>query len=85
MENDSIYNRYAHVACASMIDGRDSIKFTLKQSDMYSIQMDPCSPRLTQLNIKYILFTYEPQAIEVQCMTLVENDLHLFVYKRNDQ
>ncbi|MBP6680544.1 MAG: hypothetical protein KA166_05090 [Saprospiraceae bacterium] len=85
MANDSIYNRYAHVACASMIDGRDSIKFTLKQSDMYSIQMDPCSPRLTQLNIKYILFTYEPQAIEVQCMTLVENDLHLFVYKRNDQ
>ena len=85
MKNDSIYNRYAHIACSSMIDGRDSIKFTLKQSDMYSIQMDPCSPRLTQLNIKYILFTYEPQAIEVQCMTLVENDLHLFVYKRNEQ
>ena len=84
MANDSIYNRYAHINFASMIDGRDSIKFSLNQNDMYSVQMDPCSPRLPQLGIKYILFTYEPQAIEIQCMTLVPNDMKLFIYKRNE-
>jgi hypothetical protein len=85
MQSDSIYNRYAHIAFGSMIDGQDSVKFTLRQNDMYAIQMDPCSPRLPQMDIKYILFTYEPQAIEVQCMTLIPNDLRLFIYKRNDQ
>ena len=85
MQSDSIYNRYAHISFGSMIDGQDSVKFTLRQNDMYMVQMDPCSPRLPQMDIKYILFTYEPQAIEVQCMTLVPNDMRLFIYKRNEQ
>ncbi len=77
-----VYNRYAHIAFASAIDGQDSIRFVLQQSDLYTIEMDPCSPKLYQLGIKYVLFTYPPYPIELQCLTMVKEFQEHFIYKR---
>ncbi|MEP6645457.1 MAG: hypothetical protein ABJC12_00090 [Saprospiraceae bacterium] len=83
MKSDSIYNRYAHIDVLPFIDA-DSVKFSLVQNDRYTIKMDPCSPRIVQMGIKYIAFTYQPQPIEVECMTEVKEAPGLFIYKRND-
>lgn len=83
MQKDSIYNRYAHIDVYPYINA-DSVKFELIQNDRYSIKVDPCSPRLVQMGIKYIFFTYQPQPIEVECMTPVGDTLGVYVYKRND-
>ncbi len=83
MKSDSIYNRYAHIDVLPFIDA-DSVKFSLIQNDRYSIKMDPCSPRIVQMGIKYIAFSYQPQPIEVDCMTAVKEAPGLFIYKRND-
>ncbi|HZV70254.1 MAG TPA: hypothetical protein VFG10_11950 [Saprospiraceae bacterium] len=82
MKSDSIYNRYAHIDVLPYIS-EDSVKFSLIQNDRYSIRMDPCSPKLTEMGIEYILFTYQPQPVEVDCMTFVYNTLNAYVYKRN--
>jgi len=84
MKNDSIYNRYAHIAFISFIDGKDSVEFALRQNDLYTIRMDPCSPRLYQLGIKYFMFTYEPTPVEVEYMTFVKDISGYFIYKRNE-
>ncbi len=81
MKSDSIYNRYAHIDMLSYID-QDSVKFSLVQMDRYAIKMDPCSPRLPQLGIKYILFTYKPHPIEVDSLTPVKDSLGIYIYKR---
>jgi hypothetical protein len=84
MKNKETYNRYAHIAFTTFIDGRDSTEFMLFQTDVYAIHMDPCSPRLYQLGIKYFLFTYEPQPVEVEYMNPVIDTLGYFIYKRID-
>lgn len=63
---DSVYNRYAHVSYYPMINGSDSVAFTLIQNDAYAIQMDPSSPRLKEMGFKYVFFTYQPQAAETR-------------------
>lgn len=83
MRSDSIYNRYAHISFTSLIDGRDSVQFELKQKELYFVRMDPCSPKLDQLGIKYIFFTYQPDPIEIQCMSFVQQTAQFFTYKRN--
>ena len=84
MKFDSVYNRFAHIGLTTLIDGKDSLEFSLKQNDMYMIRMDPCSPKLTQLGIKYIVFTYQPQDVEVECMTGIIGLPGHVIYKRND-
>ena len=84
-KNNLIYNRYAHINMATYIDGKDSVAFKLNVADNYSILMDPCSPRLKELEIKYFLFSYRPQGAEIRCMVPVKDTLGLFVYKRGDQ
>ncbi|MDQ3015393.1 MAG: hypothetical protein M3R25_01530 [Bacteroidota bacterium] len=84
MKSDSVYNRFAHIGLTTMIDGNDSVEFELKQNDMYMIRMDPCSPKLTQLGIKYIVFTYQPQEVEVECMTGIIGLPGHVIYQRND-
>ncbi|MEP6795814.1 MAG: hypothetical protein ABJB16_15915 [Saprospiraceae bacterium] len=83
MKKDSIYNRYAHIDFYTYINA-DSVKIELIQNDRYSIKVDPCSPRLVQMGIKYILFTYQPQPIEVDCMTPIGDTNGVYVYKRNE-
>ena len=86
-KNKFIYNRYAHINLISLVDGKDSVGFKLNENivvnDNYSIFMDPCSPRLNQLGLKYFIFTYQPQTAEVRCMTKVTDMGGILIYKRN--
>jgi hypothetical protein len=84
-EAESIYNRYAHIDFYTLIDDKDSVKFSLIQSDRYAIEMNPCSPRFQQLGIKYFFFSYRPEPVEVRCMTLVKDTLGVSVYRRNEK
>jgi len=81
---DSVYNRYAHIDMHMFIDGRDTVVFQALGPDGYAIHMDPCSPRLQQLGVRYCVFTYKPQPNEIRCMTPIDTS-RFFIYKRNDQ
>lgn len=83
-QNLNIYNRYAHIAFTSFIDSKETVQFELRQNDLYYIRMDPCSPRLVQLGLKYIMFTYPPNPVEVECLDLIEEVAGNFIYKRNE-
>ena len=80
---DSVFNRYAHIDMHTFINGRDTVVFQALGPDGYAIHMDPCSPRLQKLGIKYFVFTYKPQPGEVRCMTPIDSS-NFFIYKRND-
>jgi hypothetical protein len=85
-QNEDVYNRYAHICFSRMIyDERDSISFTLNQPDLYTINMDPCSPRLKQLGVRYFLFPYKPNPYEVRRMTLLVDSFGVYIYKSNEQ
>lgn len=87
-KKDSTYNRYAHIMLQSFINGRDSVDFRLNENkvvnDNYTISMDPCSPRLPQLGIKYFMFTYKPQEAEIRCMTPVKDTFGIYIFKRKE-
>jgi hypothetical protein len=82
--NNDIYNRYAHIMFFPLINGKDSIRFSLNQPDLYTIQMDPCSPRLKQIGINYFLFSYKPSEAEVRCLSPVKDIFDFYIYKRKD-
>jgi hypothetical protein len=82
---DSVYNRYAHVDMHMFLNDRDTVAFQLLGVDGYAIHMDPCSPRLQKLGVRYFVFAYKPQAIETRCMTPIDSTSAFFIYKRNDQ
>jgi len=91
----SVYNRYAWIAMFPYIDGKDGLTMSNNSEDAYGISMDPCSPRLKELEVRYIVFTkpptapatgtFTPKPAEVRCMTKVAETSGIFVYKRNDQ
>jgi len=91
----SVYNRYAWIAMHTYIDGKDGLTMGSNSEDAYTISMDPCSPRLKELGVKYIVFTkpptapatatFTPKDAEVRCMTKVAETSGIFVYKRNDE
>jgi len=91
----SVYNRYAWIAMYTYIDGKDGLTMGNNSDDAYTISMDPCSPRLKELAVKYLVFTkpptaaatatFTPKAAEVRCMTKVAETSGIFVYKRNDE
>jgi hypothetical protein len=94
----SAYNRYAWITMYPYIDGKDTVTMGFKYEDAYYISMDPCSPRLKELAVKYFVFTkpdtktttatsatFTPKADEVRCMTKVAETSGIFVYKRNDE
>jgi len=84
-KKDSVYNRYSHVTMTTKIQTNDTVMFELKGPDSYTIFMDPCSPRLKVLGIKYIAFSYEPLPSEIRCMSPVIDTAGIFIFKRNDQ
>jgi hypothetical protein len=84
-KDDSTYNRYAWVTMKMYIDGKDSVFFRQTYNDSYTIFMDPCSPKLKQLKVRYFVFDYQPQPLEVRCMTKLKETGGLLIYKRNDQ
>lgn len=81
----SDYNRYAWITLATYIDGKDTLTMGHEYEDAYTISMDPCSPRLKELAVKYLVFTEPPKAADVRCMTKVAETSGIFVYKRNDE
>ena len=83
MKRDSAYNRYAHVTYQSYINGRDSVIMVNQFEDAYVIAMDPCSPRMKQLNVKYQVFDHPPQPVEVRCMKSVAQLGSLTIYQAN--
>ncbi|GAB4005361.1 hypothetical protein GCM10028808_05000 [Spirosoma migulaei] len=83
MERDSAYNRYAHVTNQSFINGRDSVILVNQFEDGYVIAMDPCSPRMKQLNVKYQVFDHQPQPVEIRCMKSVATLGSLTIYQAN--
>ena len=84
-KRDSAYNRYAWVSLQTFINWKDSIQFDQHYFDAYTIFIDPCSPRLKTLGVKYIVFRYKPEAAEVRCMTKLGEPSGVFIYKRNDE
>jgi len=89
---DSTYNRYAWITMDSKqiapylnANWRDTVFFRQTFQDGYTVFVDPCSPRLKQLGVRYYVFDYAPTAQEVRCMTKLKENAGLFYYKRNDQ
>ena len=82
---DSAYNRYAWVVMNAFIAGNDSVVIRQAFNDGYIIYVDPCSPRLKQLGVKYFVFNYKPDDTEVRCMTKIDESSGMFYYKRNDE
>lgn len=86
-EYKNIYNRYAHIALYYHKDVGDFVIFQLNANkivnDNYTIILNPCSEKLKQLGVKYTLFTYQPVAEEIQCMTMVKDLGGLYIYRRN--
>lgn len=83
MKRDSAYNRYAHVTNQSYINGKDSVILVNQFEDAYVIAMDPCSPRMKQLNVKYQVFDHQPQPVEVRCMKSIATLGSLTIYQAN--
>ena len=83
MKRDSAYNRYAHVTNQSYVDGKDSVIVVNQFEDGYVIAMDPCSPRMKKLNVKYQVFDHPPQPVEVRCMKSVATLGSLTIYQAN--
>ena len=83
MKRDSAYNRYAHVTNQSYIDGKDSVILVNQYEDGYVIAMDPCSPRMKKLNVKYQVFDHQPQPVEVRCMKSIATLGSLTIYQAN--
>jgi hypothetical protein len=46
--------------------------------------MDPSSPRLKQMGIKYIYFTYKPAKYEVTNLVPVTEILGHYIFKQKD-
>ena len=90
--NDSIYNRYAWMTMNSKqvsqffdVNWNDTVMFRQTYQYRYTIFIDPCSPKLKQLGVKYFVFDTVPNPKEIRCMTKLKENAGLFIYKRNDQ
>jgi hypothetical protein len=85
MKRDSAYNRYAHVVFSTYIPGtgRDTVVLANQYEDGYVIAMDPCSPKLKQLNVKYMVFDHATQPVETRCMKEVAKVGSLIIYQVN--
>jgi hypothetical protein len=91
-QRDSVYNRYAWITMNSKqiannltVNWGDTVIFRQSSPDGYSIFIDPCSPKMKQLRVKYFVFDYVPSPQEVRCMTKLKENAGIFIYKRNDQ
>lgn len=91
---DSIYNRYAWITMNSKrysqyygVNWNDTVVIRRPEGfqDGYTIYMDPCSPRLKKLGVKYFVFDTVPSPNEVRCMSKLNENSGLFIYKRNDE
>lgn len=83
-KRDSAYNRYAHTVYYTYIDGRDTTIINNTFEDGYAVGVDPCSPKLKKLNVKYFVFDRQPQPAEIRCLRQVKKLGSLEIYRTND-
>ncbi len=85
-KRDSAYNRYAHSVYNSYVDPAhpDSVIIQNTFEDGYQVALDPCSPKLRKLNVRYFLFDHVPQPVEVRCMKQLAKLGNLEIYRSND-
>ena len=83
---DSAYNRYAHTVYNSYIDPThpDTVVIQNGYEDGYQVALDPCSPRLKKLNVRYFIFDRIPQPVEIRCMKQVATVGSIQIYRSND-
>lgn len=83
---DSAYNRYAHTVYSSYIDPSrpDTVVIQNGFEDGYQVALDPCSPKLRKLNVRYFVFDRVPQPVEVRCMKQVAKLGGIEIYRSND-
>ncbi len=86
MKRDSAYNRYAHTVYQSFIDPQkpDSVIMINNFEDGCLVAMDPCSPRFKKLNVKYVIFDKQPQAVEIRCMKEISVLGGIHIYQINE-
>lgn len=83
-KRDSIYNRHARPVWVSYVDGRDSVVINPGEAaDTYLLGVDPCSPKLRQLKVKYFLFDHQPQPVETRCLKLIQQLGSIAIYETN--
>jgi hypothetical protein len=83
-----VYNRYAHIVFKMPQDQlvNQDVKFSLVQDDMFSVTIDPCNPKLRDLNVVYYIFSRE---VSAECLALVEKidfpnwDVYLYTSKKH--
>jgi hypothetical protein len=82
---NNVYNRYSQCSVLPG-NGQAEVEFTLPFGDATELHINPCSRKLSQINIKYALFLYQPSPQETQCMRLIENKNHfpVFMYVDSD-
>ncbi len=83
-QRDTVYNRYAHTTFYSYINGRDTVIMNNQFYDGYNVGLDPCSPKLKQLNVRFVIFDHQPQAPEIRCMKQVSSLGSISIYRIND-
>ncbi len=84
-KSDSAYNRHARPVYYPYIDGRDSTVIQLGQAaDIYSVGIDPCSPKLKKLGVKYFVFDHQTQPVEVRCLKQVASLGTIQIYRTID-
>jgi len=83
MPRKNAYNRYAHSVYNSYIDPAhpDSVLIQNTFEDGFQVGLDPCSPKLQQLNVRYFVFDHQPQPVEIRCLTPVATLGSLSIYK----
>ncbi len=82
---DSLYNRYAHTIYKLNIDQKDGIIMQNLYDDELIVAMDPCSPRLHKLNVRYVVFDGEQTPLATRCMTLVQQVGTIKIYRVDKQ
>ncbi len=84
MKRKNTYNRYAHTVYNSYIDPAhpDSVIIQNTFEDGYQVGIDPCSPKLQQLKVRYFIFDHPPQPAEIRCLTPVATLGSISIYKR---
>ncbi|MBD2754760.1 DUF7657 domain-containing protein [Spirosoma validum] len=85
-KRDSAYNRYAHTVYSTYIDPvhPDTVVIQNNFEDAYQVGVDPCSPKLRKLNVRYFIFDHAPQPVEIRCMKQVAKLGGLEIYRTND-
>lgn len=78
-----IYNRYSHVLFRSA-DG-EAASFTLVHADVFSVNVNPCSAIMRNLDVDYYVFT---QQVSYPCLFLLNvvdfPNSPIYIYRRSD-